>query len=165
MQFAARNGGGSCPASLAPSLDHWHHGAVHLAPVPGRRWTPTFPAPWPGLSAALGPLDLMKNPIPAAPADPVLLFIAVAWLATEALAVLLLAALALVLTIAGWRPTPAPVIARAPAPPPPALPSPMPRLELLRVVELRRLARAAGLPRLARSGRRVELLQALAVVP
>ena len=107
----------------------------------------------------------MKNPIPAAPADPVLLFIAVAWLATEALAVLLLAALALVLTIAGWRPTPAPVIARAPAPPPPALPSPMPRLELLRVVELRRLARAAGLPRLARSGRRVELLQALAVVP
>jgi len=36
---------------------------------------------------------------------------------------------------------------------------------LLRVVELRRLARAAGLPRLARSGRRVELLQALAVVP
>jgi hypothetical protein len=33
------------------------------------------------------------------------------------------------------------------------------------VVELRRLARAAGLPRLARSGRRVELLQALAVVP
>ncbi|MCX5959858.1 MAG: hypothetical protein NT053_08525 [Cyanobacteria bacterium] len=38
-------------------------------------------------------------------------------------------------------------------------------LELLRLVELRRLARAAGLPRLARSGRRLELLEALAVVP
>jgi hypothetical protein len=40
----------------------------------------------------------MKPNPPAAPADPVLLFVAAAWLAAEALAVLLLAALALVLT-------------------------------------------------------------------
>jgi len=45
---------------------------------------------------------------------------------------------------------------------PSSLAAPAPRLERLRVVELRALARAAGLPRLARSGRRVELLQALA---
>jgi len=80
--------------------------------------------------------------------------------AAEALAFLLIAALAaLVLTLAGWRPSP------ATAPPPPALLPPVPPLELLRVVELRALAHAAGLPRLARSGRRVELLQALAVAP
>ena len=48
-------------------------------------------------------------------------------------------------------------------PPPPALLPSVPRLELLRVVELRRLARASGFPRLARSGRRVELLQALGI--
>jgi len=48
----------------------------------------------------------MKPNPPAAPAEPVLLFIAAAWrLVAEALAALLLAALALVLTIAGWRPT------------------------------------------------------------
>ena len=38
-------------------------------------------------------------------------------------------------------------------------------LEKLRVVELRALARAAGLPRLARSGRRAELLAALSAPP
>ena len=76
-----------------------------------------------------------------------MLFVAVAWLAAEALITLLVAAAALILTLAGWRPSPAPV----------------PPLELLQVVELRCLARAAGLPRLARFGRRVELLQALAV--
>ncbi len=43
----------------------------------------------------------MKPPTPAAPTDPVLLFIAAAWLAAEALAVLLIAALALLLTITG----------------------------------------------------------------
>ena len=96
----------------------------------------------------------MKLNPPAAPADPVLLFVAAAWLAAEALAALLIVALAVVLTIAGLRPAPAPVIARAPAPSPPALLPPVPRLELLRVVELRHLARAAGLPRMARSSRR-----------
>ena len=39
----------------------------------------------------------MKPNTPAAPADPVLLFIAVAWLAAEALAALMLAAFAMVL--------------------------------------------------------------------
>jgi len=38
-------------------------------------------------------------------------------------------------------------------------------LEGLRVVELRRLVRRRGLPQLARSGRRAELLQALAATP
>lgn len=52
-------------------------------------------------------------------------------------------ALALVLTLAGWKPAPALVIARALLP--------------------RRLARAAGLPRLANSGRWAELVQAHAV--
>ena len=80
----------------------------------------------------------MKPNPPAAPADPGLLFVAVAWLVAEALATLLLAALAVVLTLAGWRPTPAPVLARAPAPPPPALLPPVPSLELLRVVDVRR---------------------------
>jgi hypothetical protein len=38
-------------------------------------------------------------------------------MAAEGLATLLIASLALVLTLAGWRPAPAPVIARPPAPP------------------------------------------------
>ncbi len=82
----------------------------------------------------------MKPNTPAAPADPVLLFIAVTWLAAKALAALLIVALAVALTLAGWRPTPAPVLAPAPAPPPPALLPPVPPLQLLRVVELRALA-------------------------
>jgi len=111
----------------------------------------------------------MNHPTPAAPADPVLLLIAAGWLAAEALAVLLIAAAALALTLAGWRPDPAPVSAPAPAAPPsprrallPPAPAP---LERLRVVELRALARAAGLPQLGRSGRRADLLEALAAAP
>ena len=106
----------------------------------------------------------MKPPTPAAPADPVLLFIAAGWLAAEALAVLLIAALALLLTLAGWRPAgPAPTLAPSPSPAP--APAPVAPLERLRVVELRALARDAGFPRLARSGRRAELLEALAPAP
>ena len=63
-----------------------------------------LPAPWPGLSAAMGPLDPMKLNPPAAPADPVLLFIAAAWLAAEALAALLIVALAVALTLPGGGP-------------------------------------------------------------
>jgi len=66
----------------------------------------------------------MKTPTPAVPADPVLLFIAAGWLAAEGLAVLLIAALALLLTLAGWRlagPTPA----LAPSPSPAPAPAPM----------------------------------------
>jgi len=83
--------------------------------------------------------------------------------------------LALLLTLAGWRPTPprpAPVVLRL-APAPPAAPSipaapvaapaaPMPQLEGLTVAELRRVARAAGHRALARSGRRQQLLEVLA---
>jgi hypothetical protein len=56
------------------------------------------------------------NP-PAAPADPVLLFIAAAWLVAEALAVLLIVLAALALTLVGWRAAQAPVIASDPATP------------------------------------------------
>ncbi len=49
--------------------------------------------------------------------------------------------------------------------PPSALLPPVSPLERLRVVELGDLARASGFPRLARSDRQLELLQAHAVVP
>ncbi|MEA5443346.1 hypothetical protein [Cyanobium gracile] len=112
--------------------------------------------------------------------DRALLLALVAAAATvEALALLLrpLVAhgLALLLTLAGWRPTPsrpAPVpLQLAPAPPAalllptapaPAPEAPMPQLEALPVRELRKLARAAGHRGLARSGRRQQLLEALA---
>jgi hypothetical protein len=91
--------------------------------------------------------------------------------------------LALLLTLAGWRPTPprpAPApLQPAPAPPtapsipeaaaaPPAAPRALPPasaavdLQALPVRELRQLARAAGHRALARSGRRQQLLAALA---
>jgi hypothetical protein len=46
----------------------------------------------------------MKPNPTAAPADPVLLALVGGWLAAEALAALLIAAAALLLTLAGWRP-------------------------------------------------------------
>jgi hypothetical protein len=106
------------------------------------------------------PRTLQRGPLRGA-----MLFISATWLAAEALAALTIAHASLVLTLAGCRPAAAPVIALGPAPHPPALLPPVPPLELLKLVELRSLARAAGLPRLARSGRRVELTGALAVVP
>ena len=73
---------GPLPRSLAP----WNCPA-------GSRPRPTLdfhlPAQWPGRCAAMGHLDPMKPSPPAAAADPVLLFIAVAWLAAEALAFLM----------------------------------------------------------------------------
>jgi hypothetical protein len=119
----------------------------------------------------------MKPTPPAAPADPVLLALAVAVLTVEALLVLTAAAVALALTVAGWRlaalppgpvpaapaaavAPPAPVVAATPAPPAPAA-----QLDARTVAQLRRLARAAGLPQLARSGRRADLLAALAPAP
>ena len=111
----------------------------------------------------------MTHPTPAAPADPVLLSIAAGWLAAEALASLLIAAAALVLTLAGWRPSSAPPCPPLPITTPPPAPEALPPtpapLERLRVVELRALARAAGLPQLGRSGRRADLLEALAAAP
>ena len=79
----------------------------------------------------------------------------------EALAVLIAAAVALLLLLAGWRP--APPLQRAASPnrvkPTTAAGD---ALTGLRVPELRALARAAGLRQLARSGRRAQLLAALA---
>ena len=116
----------------------------------------------------------MNPSTPAAPADPVLLLIALCWIAAEAVAVLLIAAAALALALlqcsmppARLPAAPAPAAASEPPPPPaplPAAPSPGP-LEGLTVAQLRKLARAAGLPQLGRSGRRSELLLALAAAP
>lgn len=104
----------------------------------------------------------MPSPNPRA-ADPVALLLLAVWLLAAAMRPLVAAAIALVLTAAGWRPSPAPVIPRSgdPAPLDQGMPSP---LVLLPVVELRRLARAAGHRQLARSGRRVDLLAALGAV-
>jgi hypothetical protein len=79
--------------------------------------------------------------------------------------------LALLLTLAGWRPaTPSPAprqqgpaLPAAPAKPANATAAHRPQLEALPVRELRQLARAAGHRALARSGRRADLLAALAL--
>ena len=62
------------------------------------------------------------------------------------------------------RPAPA-ALPPGPVPATPAPPAPVAPLEALPVAQLRRLARAAGLPQLGRSGRRADLLEALAVAP
>jgi hypothetical protein len=83
--------------------------------------------------------------------------IGLALLVGWAVATLTTAGVALLLTVAGWRPSaPPPVLAL-----PPAEPVVMDALGCLRVAELRRLARAAGHKSLARTGRRAELLAAL----
>jgi len=112
--------------------------------------------------------------------DRALLLALVAAAATvEALALLLRPlvahSVALLLTLAGWspspsRPAPAPLhLAPAPRTAPSisgvstaATEAPRPQLEALPVRELRRVARAAGHRALARSGRRQQLLEALA---
>ena len=94
----------------------------------------------------------------------------------EALALLLRPlvahAIALALLVAGWQPgqrtaAPAPSVPTAPAthrsePEPAAVQPPAPALAELPVRELRQLARDAGHRALARSGRRADLLLALA---
>jgi hypothetical protein len=77
---------------------------------------------------------------------------------------------ALVLTVAGWQPSPAyPSALVAAAPAAQAAPAPVARdwagrpLDCLTVRELRLQARAAGHRALARSGRRADLLAALAL--
>ena len=108
--------------------------------------------------------------------DRALLLALVAAAATvEALALLLRPLVALLLTLAGWRPTPsrpAPVPLQLASAPPDAqsIPAvttaateaPRAQLEALPVRELRVLARAAGHRALARSGRRQQLLEVLA---
>jgi hypothetical protein len=75
----------------------------------------------------------------------------------------LVPALALLLTVAGWRPAPScPPTLPPDAPAPDPLMPVAPDLGGLPVAELRRLARASGLKQLARTGRRAELLVALA---
>jgi hypothetical protein len=120
----------------------------------------------------------MQPTTPAPAVEPVDLLLLAVIATAEALAVLIAAAAALLLTLTGWRPAAPPAAASlptAPVAPPTAplqhpaspdrvniTPTPGDALAGLRVVELRRLARAAGHRQLARSGRRAELLQALA---
>lgn len=83
----------------------------------------------------------------------------------DAVRVLAVSLVALLLTVAGWRPTP-----RRAAPPAPIVHpvaelanTVIEALQTQTVAELRRRARSAGLPRaLTRNGRRDALLQALA---
>ena len=111
----------------------------------------------------------MPHPTPSMPlaAEPVELLLLAALATLQALTVLLVAAAALLLAL--WPAAPA---APAPAPTAPLQrpaspervstnPPPADSLAGLRVVELRALARAAGLRQLARSGRRAQLLAAL----
>jgi hypothetical protein len=112
----------------------------------------------------------MQPTTPAPAVEPVDLLLLAVIATAEALAVLLAAVVALVLLLAGWQPAapPAPA-ATAPLQRPASpervniTPTPGDALAGLRVVELRALARAAGHRQLARSGRRAELLHALAV--
>jgi hypothetical protein len=88
------------------------------------------------------------------------------WAAVTIARALLVPLLALVLTVAGWRPAPAltPEASTAPAAPDPlALAPALPAAPLasLKVMELRRMARLRGLKTLGRTGRRADLLEAL----
>lgn len=106
---------------------------------------------------------------------PIEVLLLLAWLALEAAwtlaCALVVPVLALALTAARWRPAEA-TITRSGEQPIPQLSEPEPpdrvmtpapaALQAQTVAQLRRLARAAGLPRtLSRTGRRADLLQAL----
>lgn len=107
---------------------------------------------------------------------PLDLALAVAFATLQALRPLLVALVALLLTLAGYRPSQRPASAakahgsrRGASVPTQRPPAPSERLqaapaalEVLTVRQLRQLAREAGLRALARTGRRVDLLQALA---
>lgn len=105
---------------------------------------------------------------------PVELLLLAGLAALEAAATLLIALVALVLTIAGWKPASAaperPTAAPQPAAPIQPAAHPISELasqaaaalEPLTVTQLRRLARSAGLPRaISRNGRRSALLDEL----
>lgn len=115
----------------------------------------------------------MNTTTPAPAVEPVDLLLLAVIATAEALAVLIAAAAALLLTLAGWRPAGPPAAAQV---------QPLahhgeigngranesrasdrsPTYGNSQAYLLRRLARAAGHRQLARSGRRAELLQALA---
>jgi hypothetical protein len=90
------------------------------------------------------------------------LALAVAWAAATLSRALLLLLVALLLTLAGWRPRPV-VFSEPSSESPLEEPISLERsLNRLTVVELRGMARQAGLKGLARTGRPAELLAALA---
>jgi hypothetical protein len=83
----------------------------------------------------------------------------------DAVRVLAVSLVAVVLTVAGWRPTPRRAAPPAPLVHPIALlaSTAVDALQTQTVAQLRRHARSAGLPRaVARNGRRAALLEALA---
>lgn len=106
--------------------------------------------------------------------EPGALLLLCGWLAAEALLQLLAAAVALLLTAAGWRPRKSGLLAviheprschpSAGDPEPLDQGMPVALLEASTVAQLRCLARAAGHRQLARSGRRADLLLALGAV-
>lgn len=116
---------------------------------------------WPG-PQILRPVMMNRSEL-----HPVDALVLAAVVTLEAVAVLVVALVALVLAVARWRPA-APAAAAAAPPPTPhplsVVAEPVVEaLQPLTVMELRRRARAAGLPRtLSRAGRRDALLYALA---
>lgn len=103
--------------------------------------------------------------------------LAVGWALGQVTRLLLVPTIAMVLVLAGWRPVPqlplleekkeeavlAEPLVLACSAEPTAISSPP--LAELRVIELRALARAAGLADLGRRGRRADLLAALQALP
>lgn len=120
----------------------------------------------------------MNRDLPPHPVELLVLAgLAVGWALLTLLRTVLVPAVALLLVLAGWRPA-----AAAPQAPrlegEPAAVAPLvlacsaepvaiaaPPLAELRVIELRALARAAGLAQLGRRGRRADLLAALQALP
>jgi len=147
---------GSFPAGFALSLP------CQTSPV--KAGTPRF-EPWgwscPVVSATRSGARTMKH------TDHGALVLVAAAVVLEALAItlrpVLAHTLALLLTIAGWEPARPVHTPRQRVPVNTATGAHRPRLEALPVWELRQLARAAGHRALARSGRRADLLAALAV--
>lgn len=105
---------------------------------------------------------MKPNPTLGPAADPVLLLIAAGWLAAEALAVLLIAAFALVLTLARWQP-PAASAAAVPSPPVPAPHRPL-RPVLTDLADALMELPAAELRRLAGTRRRLPRRELAAMV-
>jgi hypothetical protein len=94
----------------------------------------------------------------------ILAAVLVAWAVVTIARTVLVPLVTLVLTIVSPSAAPPPPEAAEPAPAAPWLPPTLPNLEPLPVTTLRRLARAEGLPAcLSRSGRRADLLLALAM--
>lgn len=94
----------------------------------------------------------------------ILAVVMTAWAVLTIARTVMVPVVALLITLASGRPDAAATSSTPPRPTPPWVPPTLPGLEAHTAVELRRMARASGLPRaLCRSGRKADLLLALAV--